>query len=464
MSRSKVMDRRTALKGVGVAIGLPLLEAMMPSGIFGGSASAEEKKSALAAAGMGGSSSKTPVRLAFVAIPNGMWMDHFTPKTVGPLTDLPPSLKPLEALRGDFSILSGLAQDNARAKGDGPGDHARSAAAFLTGAHPFKTAGSNIKLGISVDQVAAKSIGQQTQLPSLELGCDVGRKAGECDSGYACAYVSNISWADETTPMPKLVDPAAVFERLFGKNTGQFDMARKMAERKSILDYVRDDTKRLEKQVGSADQKKLDEFTTSLRELERRIENNMKNKEAVAPPPGFNRPTGIPKEYSEHLKLMYDMMIVAFQTDCTRVCTFQVASEGSNRSFNFIGVSGAHHELSHHGKKPDNVEAIKKIDHFYMSQFGYFLQRMKAVKEGSGTLLDNCLIMMGSGIGDGDRHNHDDLPILLAGKGGGTVVPGRHVQYPKNTPLCNLFVSMLQRAKVNATRFADSTGPLPQLS
>jgi len=459
------MDRRTALKGVGLAIGLPLLEAMIPGGCFGGKAYADEKKSALAAAGMGGGgSSKTPVRLAFVAIPNGMWMDHFTPPAPGPLTNLPPSLKPLESLRGDFSVLSGLEQDNAKAKGDGPGDHARSAAAFLTGAHPFKTAGSNIKLGVSVDQIAAKAIGQQTHLPSLELGCDAGRKAGECDSGYACAYVSNISWADETTPMPKLVDPAMVFERMFGKDNGQFDMQRKMAERKSILDYVREDTRRLEKQVGLSDVRKLDEFTTSLRELERRIENNLKNKESVAPPAGFARPTAIPKEYAEHLKLMYDMMIVAFQTDCTRVCSFQVASEGSNRSFSFMGVSGAHHELSHHGKKPDNVEAIKKIDHFYMSQFGYFLQRMKAVKEGSGTLLDNCLIMMGSGIGDGDRHNHDDLPIILAGKGGGTAVPGRHIVYPKNTPLCNLFISMLQRAKVTTTRFGDSTGPLAQLS
>lgn len=469
MSSFKPMDRRTALRGLGLAIGLPLLEAMSPKGWFAGEALADGK-SALAAAGMGGGSSAAAggkaIRMAFITTPNGVWMDNFTPKTVGPLADLPPTLKPLDALKGDIAVLSGLAADNARAKGDGPGDHARSSAAFLTGAHPFKTAGANIKLGISVDQAAAKAIGQQTHLPSLELGCDQGRKAGECDSGYSCAYVSNISWADESTPMPKTIDPAAVFDRMFGNNaSGAQDMARRLAERKSILDYVKEDALRIKNQVGTADQKKVDEFTTSLREIERRIENSMKSKGPPVPPPGAVRPpNGVPKDYAEHIKLMYDLMVVAFQTDCTRIATFLVANEGSSRTFNNIGVTGAHHELSHHGKKPDNVEAIKKIDLFYMQQFAYFIKRLKDVKEGSGTLLDNCMIVYGSGIGDGDRHNHDELPIVLAGKGGGTIVPGRHIRYPKDTPLCNLYLGMLQRAKVNATAFGDSKQPLAQLA
>ena len=462
MKRVKCMDRRTLLKGLGVAIGLPLLEAMTPKGFFNNTVLAEGESSAAKAAAP--AAARLPVRLAFISQPNGMWMENFTPTKEGSDFDLPPSLQPFDEVKAELMVLSGLAQDNANAKGDGGGDHARSAGAFLTGAHPFKTPGSNIKLGISVDQFAANTIGQQTYLPSMELGCDTGRRAGDCDSGYACAYVSNISWANETTPMPKQVDPASVFDRMFGKNFGQFDMHRRMAERKSILDYVREDASRLQKQVGREDQHKLDEYSNSLREIERRIENNLKRKEALLPPPNFNRPSGIPQEYPDHIRLMYDLMVVAFQTDCTRVSTFQVASEGSNRTFPTIGVTGAHHELSHHGKKPENVEAIKKIDYFYMSQFAYFLKKLKNTKEGSGSLLDNCMVMLGSGIGDGDQHNHDELPVLLAGRGGGSIKSGRHIKYPKETPLCNLFVSMLQRMHMDVPHFGDSNGPLAQLS
>ena len=464
VNRTTAMDRRRMLKGLGVAIGLPLLEAMMPHSILGGSAFADEKASAAASTLNAAPAGAPPVRLAFVSQPNGMWMENFTPVQAGALNDLPPTLKPLDAVKSEFMVLSGLGQDNARAKGDGGGDHARSAAAFLTGAHPFKTSGSNIRLGISIDQFAAKAMGQDTLLPSLELGCDNGRRAGDCDSGYTCAYVSNISWANESTPMPKLTDPATVFDRMFGKEFGPAEMKRRIAERKSILDYVREDAVHLDKQVGKEDRQKLDEFTTSIRELERRIENNLKRKDALTPPKDFPRPTGIPREYSEHVKLMYDLMLIAFQTDCTRVSTFQVASEGSNRTFPFLGVTGAHHELSHHGKKPENVEAIKKIDLFYMSHFAYFLQKLKNTKEGAGSLLDNCMVMLGSGIGDGDRHNHNDLPVILAGRGAGYVKPGRHVIYPTDTPLCNLYVSMLQGARVKATNFADSNAALPQLS
>ena len=441
------MNRRTMLKGLGAALSLPLLDAMLPARWTGSAAMAE---------------GAAPRRMLFVTQPNGMWMDNFTPKEVGALpAQLPPTLQSLEPLRSEFSILSGLALSNAEAKGDGAGDHARSAAAFLTGAHPRKTAGADIKLGVSVDQIAAKAIGQNSRFPSIELGCESGRRAGECDSGYSCAYVSNISWSSDTTPMPKIVDPAHAFDRLFAD--AGVDMTARLESRKSILDYVRDDTQRVEKQLGVADQRKLDEFTTSVREVERRIELHLKSKPVVLPT-GTKRPAGIPENYAEHVKLMYEMIALAFQTDVTRIGTYLVANEGSGRDFGFIGATGAHHELSHHGKAVNKIESIKKIDKFYMDQFAGFIKRLKETKEGNSSLLDNCMIVLGSGIGDGDRHNHDDLPVLLAGRGGGTITQGRHLQFAKHTPLCNLYVGMLQRMGVKAERFGDSTAALAQLS
>ena len=445
------MNRRTMLKGLGAALSLPLLDAMLPARWSGASSVAHADGTA-------------PKRMLFVTQPNGMWMENFTPKEVGALpAELPATLKSLEPLRAEISVLSGLAHANGMAKGDGAGDHARSAASFLTGAHPRKTAGSDIRLGISVDQVAAKDIGQNSRFPSIELGCEAGRRAGECDSGYSCAYVSNVSWSSETTPMPKLVDPKQVFDRLFGEEG--VDMAARLETRKSILDFVRDDTARVEKQLGVEDRRKLDEFTNSVREVERRIEQNIKLAHTpVKLPAGTLRPTGIPKDYAEHVKLMYEMIALAFQTDSTRIGTYLVANEGSGRNFSFIGANGAHHELSHHGKSPEKIEAIKKIDKFYMDQFAGFVKRLKDTKEGSGSLLDNCMIVLGSGIGDGDRHNHNDLPVLLAGRAGGTITQGRHLKFAKDTPLCNLYVGMLQRMGMKTEKFGDSTAALAQLS
>ena len=450
---AKTLDRRTMLKGFGAALGLPLLEAMLPSKFLSSVVRADEavKRSA-------------PLRMLFINQPNGVWMDNFKPAAVGPLTDLPPTLKSLEPLRQDFSVLSGLALDNANAKGDGPGDHARSGAAFLTGAHPRKTKGSDIKLGVSVDQYAASHAGQTTRLPSLELGCDAGKRAGDCDSGYSCAYVSNISWAGESTPMPKLVDPAHVFDRIFGKSGAS--MLTRLQSRKSILDFVSDETSQLQKEVGLSDQRKLVEFTTALREVERRIEQNIKlNSTPVKLPENTVHPEGIPHDYAQHIRLMYDLLALSFQTDVTRIGTFLVANEGSNRNFGFMGIEGAHHEMSHHGANADKIAAVKKIDKFYYDQFAYFLKRLKDTKEvGGGSLLDNCMIMLGSGIGDGDRHNHDNLPILLAGGGGGSIKQGRHIAFDRHTPLCNLYVSMLDRMGVKTPRFGDSTGALKELS
>jgi Protein of unknown function (DUF1552) len=306
-------------------------------------------------------------------------------------------------------------------------------------------------------------------MPSLEIGLDKGQKAGNCDSGYSCAYVSNISWRSDTTPMPKEIDPAALFDRLFGDGSPQArddNLARRLRQRKSILDFVADDSKRLERRLGSGDRHKLDEFTSSIREIEKRVEA-ARGSESSKPEqvkPEMARPDGIPGEITEHMKLMFDLFALALQMDVTRIGTIMVARDGSDRRFPDLGISEGHHSLSHHGGNKEKVEQIRKIDRYHVEQFAYFVQKLKGIKEGDKTLLDNTMLMCGSGIGDGNRHNHDDLPILLAGRGGGFIKPGRHVIYPKNTPLCNLYLSMLDKMGVNESRFGDSDGKLTGLS
>jgi hypothetical protein len=461
MSRSKYeLSRRTVLRGLGAAVALPLLDAMAPAG---GSGSMLGRLAAAAAE----PAAVAPRRMAMFFVPNGMNLDAFTPAAEGALGELPRTLKPLAAVKDKITVLTGLTQDNARAKGDGGGDHARSSAAFLTGAHPYKTSGSNLKIGVSVDQVAAQRIGSATRLPSLELGLDRGALAGNCDSGYACAYVSNIAWRNETTPVPKEVNPAAVFERLFGSTVDREaaeGRAKRLRYRKSVLDFVAADAKRLDRRLGKSDQRKLDEFTTAIREIEKRCDLDRAQQAELKKMPEYARPEGVPDDLPEHMRLMSDLLVLAFQMDVTRVSTFMVAQEGSNRTFRSIGVNDGHHVVSHHGGDAEKLEAIRKIDLHHVTQFAYFLEKMNAVKEGEGTLLDNSMVMFGSGISDGNRHNHDNLPILLAGRGGGSLAPGRHVRYPKNTPLCNLYVSMLDRMGVKADRFGDSSGPLAGLT
>jgi hypothetical protein len=438
---------------------LPMLDAMIPES---GLAMAATTGSANAGA------SAYPVRLGFMFIPNGVNYPEWTPKGEGANFELSKLLQPLAKVRNDINVMTGLTLDNARAKGDGPGDHARSAAAFLTGAHPHKTAGRDIRLGVSVDQIAATKIGTQTKLPSLELGLDKGQIAGECDSGYSCAYVSNISWRSESSPMPKEIDPASLFDRLFGSGEKRdaAEAARFARRRKSVLDFVAEDSKRLEKKLGSTDKAKFDEFTTSIREIEKRIDLAKAKDVALAavPQPKMDRPAGIPGTTAEHMRLMVDLLVLAYQMDMTRVATVMVARDGSNRNFPDLGIKEGHHSLSHHSGDPAKVAAIQKIDQFHMAQLAYFVERLKSVKEGDRTLLDNTLLVCGSGIGDGNRHNHENLPIILAGRGGGTVKTGRHVVYPRNTPLCNLYVSMLNAAGVKEKSFGDSTGPLGSLS
>ncbi len=444
----RTLDRRTVLRGIGTMMALPLLEGMAPL-----TALAQTPKSA-------------PVRMAFLFVPNGVNMANWTPAAEGLGFALPHTLEPLKAVQSSLNVLTGLAQQNAFALGDGPGDHARSSAAWLTGVHPRKTSGADIKNGISVDQVAAMRLGKDTRFASLELGCERGGTAGQCDSGYSCAYSSSISWRSENTPVAKEVNPRAVFERLFGSGTaGERDEAKIRRERYrlSILDLIMEDTAALKGRLGKRDAQKMDEYLAGVREIEQRLAK-IEGTGAGAALAGVSTPRGIPVDYDEHIRLMGDMMVLAFQADLTRVATFMFGNEGSNRSYRQIGAPEGHHDISHHGKDPDKLEKKQKIDRYHVEQLAYILQKMQSIQEpGGGTLLDNSLIVYGGGISDGDRHNHDDLPILLAGRGGGTVRSGRHLRYAPHTPMNNLFLSMLDRLGVPTETLGDSTGKLQQL-
>jgi hypothetical protein len=439
--------RRTFLKGLGTAMALPWLESLQPL-------------SALASSGK--APAAPPVRMAFLFVPNGVIMPSWTPKSVGEDYELSETLRPLARLKSEFNVITGLAQDNGRSKGDGPGDHARSAASFLTGAHPVKTSGANIRVGMSADQVAAEQTGDQTRLPSLEIGIERGRQAGSCDSGYSCAYSSTISWKTPSTPMAKEIDPRLVFERLFvtGKDA-QKGWEQRRLFRKSILDLVAEDASRLKTKLGQTDRRKVDEYFTSVRELEQRIERG--DKAPKQPPAGLDVPHDMPNDLSERIRLMYDLLAVAFQTDTTRVATFMLANEGSNASYPMVGVTDGHHALSHHRSEEEKIQKIQKIDEYLVSEFAYFLDKLKSIKEGDGTLLDHSMILYGSGISDGNRHRHDDLPIVLAGRAGGTIKTGRHIKIDAETPLNNLFLSMIDRVGAKVDELGDSTGRLKEI-
>jgi hypothetical protein len=451
MNNSWQIPRRTFLRGIGTAIALPALEAMSPA------------MKALAALDSTGAKSLAPKRIAFLYIPNGANMVDWTPKQVGSEFELPYILEPLKSVQSDLQVLSGLAHDKARPHGDGAGDHARASASFLTGCQARKTAGADIKAGVSVDQIAAEKLGKFTRLPSLELSGDKARAAGNCDSGYSCAYQYNLAWKTESTPMPPEVDPRVVFERLFcNEIPGESEASRvaRLQKRKSILDFVGDDAQRLKRNLGYTDRRKLDEYLTAVREVEMRIQHAEK---FPAVTPDYAKPEGIPKERDEHIRLMLDLLSLAFQTDTTRVGTYILAHDGDNKPYPTIGVSEGHHDLSHHGNDETKKQKIAKINRLHMTHFAYFLEKLKSIREGEGTLLDNCMIVYGGAISDGNAHNHDNLPILLAGKGGGILHPGRHVKFNKETPMTNLFLSMLDGAGVPAERVGDSTGRLEDI-
>jgi hypothetical protein len=448
MSKPSRISRRTVLKGLGACVALPLLEAMLPRTVLGGVAAPQNA---------------LPLRMAFIYVPNGKNMAEWTPKAEGADYELPAILEPLKAVKNDLMVLSGLTADKARPHGDGPGDHARAMASFLTGQQARKTDGADIHLGVSVDQVAARKVGEATRFPSLEIGLEGGKNAGGCDSGYSCAYSSNLSWRSETTPMGKEISPKLVFDRLFGApSKGDEAQVRRDRYKQSILDFVSEDAKQLQGTLGANDQRKLDEYLTGVRELEQRIAKAPATVEVGDVK--MDRPAGgIPKVFQDHARLLADLLVLAFQGDRTRISTFVFANDGSNRSYREIGVADGHHDSSHHQKNPEKLEKIKKINTYHVTQLAYLLEKLKGIKEGDGTLLDNCMIVYGSGIGDGDAHNHDNLPILLAGRGRGTMKPGRHVRYPTETPLTNLYVSMLDRMGATVDSFGDSKGSLTAL-
>ncbi|MBS1812599.1 MAG: DUF1552 domain-containing protein [Acidobacteria bacterium] len=441
----KKLHRRTFLKGMGTAIALPMLDAMTP---------------ALSA------SAKAPARLAFIYVPNGVVnINWWKPKETGANYEFTRILKPLEPLRNDFFVLSGLDDHNGNALGDGPGDHGRAGASYLSGVHCKKTAGADIQGGVSADQVAAQLIGSKTRFASLELGCEDSRTVGNCDSGYSCAYTNSISWRTPTTPNPPEVNPRNVFERLFG--TADLSLspevrARRAEYRKSILDYVQADTKKLVNMLGANDRRKIDEYLVAIREIEQRIASAEKDNREINP--GIEKPAGIPPTFTEYSKLMCDLQLLAFQTDLTRISTLMWAREGSMRVYPEIGISDPHHPLTHHRFNQDWIEKVAQINTFHVKLFAEYLQKLKETKDGDGSLLDHCMIVYGAGISDGNRHNHEDLPTILAGRGDGSLKPGRHIAYKPGKPMTDLYLTLLDMMGARPEKIGDSTGKLDYLT
>jgi hypothetical protein len=439
----KSLSRRMVLKGIGTTIALPFLDAMTPA--FARAAQA-------------------PVRLAWFYVPNGIDMRHWTPAAEGALTELTGILAPMNPVKDELLVLSNLTTHWGRPLQDGPGDHGRALGSYMTGAQVYKTAGADLKLGISADQIAADVIGKDTRLPSLEVGLEEARQAGNCDSGYSCAYTYNLAWRTETQPLPPVSDPRALFERLFGSDGDEpaAARARRLEMRQSILDEVLGSTNRLKSALGGSDRRKLDEYLTSVREIERQVD--LAAKEGIVVEPGIDKPFGIPVEFPDYFRLMTDMMVLAFKADLTRISTMIVGREGSVRAYPEIGVNDGHHPLTHHQGNMDMLAKVRQINELHARLFAEFLVKMKRTPEGDSNLLDQSLIVYGSGLSDGNGHTHDQLPTLLAGRGGGFVTPGRHVVYQRETPVTNLFLTMLHRVGVRPEHVGDSTGTLSGIS
>jgi len=457
MITNKALARRTFLRGAGTLVGLPMLDAMMPAISFGKTV-------------------ETPVRMAFVYVPIGAVMDAWNPSYTGELGEMTRILKPMEPFKKDMLILSNLTHNGGRALLDGGGDHARATGGWLSGTQPRKIAEDSsygdrtgkvtaaIHAGITADQVVAQQIGGKTRFASLEVGMEDSQQAGNCDSGYSCAYTNNIAWKSDTQPLPPTLDPRALFERLFGDDGGLSQEARERRNlyRRSILDYVMDDSKKLEGRLGPSDRSKLDQYLTSVREVEQRIEKNEKDNRQIDP--GMEKPGGTPGDFAEHFKLQSDMITIAFQADLTRTVTFLVGREGSNRAYREIGVPEGHHNLTHHRNNPEMIEKVAQINCYHMRTFAGWIEKVKAQKEGEGSLLDNCMILYGSGISDGNKHTHEDLPTLVLGKGGGFLKTGRRISYRRETPICNLYLTMMEGMGVHRETFGDGTGHLQGLT
>jgi hypothetical protein len=437
----KHLSRRTFLRGAGALIGLPFLDAMVP-----------------ALGWADGAARPAPTRLCFVYVPNGMVMQDWTPAAHGRNFQFTPILRPLERFREHTLVLSHLMCHNANALGSGPGDHARASASFLTGAHP-RESGSDIFAGVSADQLAAGAIGDQTRFPSLELGLEDTRMVGLCDAKYSCAYTSSISWRTPTTPLPPLTNPRHVFERLFGNveaNVDRATAARRARYRQSILDGAVEQARSLQADVGPADRRRLDEYLESLREVERGLERFQGNSSGA----GIERPSGTPADYAEHSRLMYRLLALALEADLTRVITMMVGRESSIRAYDQIDIPESHHQLSHHRNDPAALAKLTKIQTYHMSFFAELIARLQAARDGDATLLDRSMIVYGAGISDSNRHIHENLPVLVVGKGNGKLTSGRHIDFQRDTPVTNLHLALLDRIGVRPERLGDSTGVL----
>jgi hypothetical protein len=451
LQRHAGLSRRHFLRGLGACIGLPAFASLWPLRLLGASTPNTPATTATGA----------PLRTAFLYFPNGAIPAAWWPTTEGGDMELSRTLQPLEPCRRYLQILGGLDDLSATAGNDGAGDHARANGTFLTGVRVNKSA-TDIRAGISIDQVLARHAGQSTRFPSLELTCETARASGACDSGYSCAYQFNLSWSSPTTPMAAEANPRLVFERLFG--AGSLDeraasLRRRRLEQRSILDFITQDAREMQRRLDSADRDKLDQYLTGVRELEAHLQKI--ETLGDAPGPQVQTPPGIPPSYGDHIQLMFDLLTLAFQTDSTRVATFLLAHDGSNRSFGDIGVPEGHHDLSHHENDAERIQKVSDIDRWYVGQFAQFLQKLERVKDIDGhSLLHNSMILYGGGNADGNRHTHVNLPLLLAGGGGGALTPGRYVQHGAK-PLTNLFLSLAQRMGLDHLDcFGDSTGLL----
>jgi hypothetical protein len=449
----KQLSRRTVLRGLGATVALPFLDAMFPT------FAAQSVKAAL-----------RPTRMAFLYVPNGIVMEDWTPPgELGstPLGELPRISRALAPYRDDLLFLSGLTSDKGRAHGDGPGDHGRAGAAYLTGVHPKKTSGKDLRAGVSMDQIAAERIGSATKYASLEIGCEEGIQGGNCDNGYSCAYSNSLSWRTPSTPNPPEVRPRAVFERLFGAVDDERDPEKRRRQRgydKSVLDAVLDDAQSLKNRLGGTDRSKVDEYLFAVRDIEKRIEQAERSGPDQLLPPIEAPAQSVPADFGVHGFLMMDLLTLAFQTDQTRIVTALMGIEQSPRNYPEIGITEGHHGLTHHQGNPEKIEKVRQINEYHLKQFTYLLDKMKSTNDGDGTVRDHSMIIYGSALSDGNAHPRHHLPTVVAGRANGTLPPGRHLRYELETSLTNLFISTLDRMGVPVDQFGDSNGRLMELS
>jgi Protein of unknown function (DUF1552) len=442
MITKKHLPRRTFLRGViGGAIALPLLDSMIP---------------ALTAATKTAASPKT--RLGFMYVPHGAVMDKWTPATEGAGFEFTPILKPLEPFRNQLVVFTGLANKAAESQGDGGGDHARSAPSYLSGIHPLRTEGEDVRAGTTIDQIYAQKMGQDTPLPSLELGTEDTGLVGVCDVGYSCAYMNSIAWRTPTQPLPMEINPRVVFERLFGDGSNAADRLARKQEDRSILDSITGEVAHLQTGLGTRDRSKISDYLDNIREIERRIQ--MAEKRASLNVQVPETPIGVPDSFDEHAKLMYELQVLAFQAEITRVSTFMIARDLSQRTFPQIGVPEPHHSVSHHGNNPVMIAKLEKINIYHATLFAYFLERLRATPDGDGNLLDHSMIMYGSSMSNPNEHNHFPLPLLVAGGASGKLEGGRHLKFPERTPMSNLLLGLLEKAGIEKGSLGDSTGML----